>query len=43
MRWTSEALFEALGRYEQVCISAGMRQNAINSYRWGKATRPNAC
>ncbi len=33
MRWTNGELFEALGRYEQVCISAGMRQNAINSYR----------
>ncbi len=33
MRWTDEALFEALGRYEQLCIANRMEQNAINSYR----------
>ena len=28
----TEDLFEALGRYEQACIDAGMRQNAIHSH-----------
>lgn len=33
MRWSDDELFEALGRYEQVCIDAHMKTNAINSYR----------
>lgn len=33
MRWVNEELFDALGRHEEVCIDAGMRKNAINSYR----------
>ena len=33
MRWTDEALFEALGRYEQICIDNEMEKNAIDSYR----------
>jgi hypothetical protein len=33
MRWTDEALFGALGRYEQICIDNRMKQNAIDSYR----------
>ena len=37
-RWTNEDLFEALGRYGQECIDAGMRKNAIHSY-WDYAQR----
>lgn len=33
MRWNDAELFEALGRYEQVCIKNRMKQNSINSYR----------
>lgn len=32
MRWTNEELFDALGRYEQDCISAGMRPKSVQSY-----------
>lgn len=38
MRWTSEDLFEALGRYETECMDAGMRPKAIHSY-WDYARR----
>ncbi len=33
MSWTDTELFEALGRYEQVCIAATMKPNAGNSFR----------
>ena len=38
MRWTSDELFQMLGRYEQECIAAGMRPNAVHSY-WDYARR----
>ncbi len=38
MSWTNEDLSAALGRYEQDCIDAGMRRNAIHSY-WDYARR----
>ena len=38
MRWTSEELFQMLGRYEQECIAAGMRPNAVHAY-WDYARR----
>jgi hypothetical protein len=38
MRWTNDELLEALGRYEQECISAGMRPKAVHSY-WDYARR----
>jgi len=38
MRWTNDDLFEALQRYEQACIDAGMRPKAIHSY-WDYAGR----
>ena len=38
MSWTNEELFQALGRYEQECISAGMLPNAVHSY-WDYARR----
>ena len=38
MSWTNEDLLKALGRYEQECISAGMRPNAVHSY-WDYARR----
>jgi len=37
-RWNQEELFEALGRYEQECIDAGMRPKAVHSY-WDYANR----
>ena len=42
MRWTNEDLFEARGRYEQECVDARMRPNAIHSY-WDYARRFLQC
>jgi len=38
MTWSNDELSDALGRYEQICIDAGMRRNAVHSY-WDYARR----
>ena len=38
MAWTDDDLSRELARYEQACVSAGMRPNAVHSY-WDYARR----
>ncbi len=38
MSWTHGELVEALGRYEQACIDAGMTEKSVHSY-WDYASR----